>query len=200
MASLFSISVMNAQPPCQVGFITKSMTVKYQWNGICCDVTVHYCFKVGSNTIHYEPYKIDFDPACFGLDPNAPPPFPVSSVYNFVRKKVVAQEAASAFGGPIPLCPQTALFVLDETAGQCWNWAIYQPDPLVAPVMVAEPCDANTCRRVCQVCRTQEDDPCLPGVKMLNIGPCTDYGAQRPCPNAEFGFPGACHRVICESP
>lgn len=196
-----SVSTLRAQPACQPGYQNKSIVVKYHWQGKCCDITVHYCFKVGSNTLHYEPYRIEFDPVCFGLDPNAPPPFPISSVYNFARKKVVSQEAANIWANPIPVCPQVASFVLDETAGQCWTWTQWSAGPQYAPVIRAVPCDGNKCRRVCQVCMTQELDPCDQEVTLLNIGPCTDYGSQLPCPGSNDPvFPGACERITCQSP
>jgi hypothetical protein len=198
---MFSVATLYAQPACQPGYQNKQEVVKFYWNGFCCDVTVYYCFKVGSNTLYFEPYRVDFDPACFGLDPNAPPPFSISSVYTFARKKVVAKEAARIWSSTIPPCPQMASFVLDETASQCWTWQLWSPGQQYAPILRAVPCDNNTCRRICQVCMTQEIDPCDQNVTLVNIGPCTDYGSQLPCPGSgDPMFPGACQRITCQSP
>lgn len=170
----------------------------YKWNNQCCTVLVTYCFKADTDVMRFQmsSYAIP-DPECFGLDPSAPPPIPISTMAQFIRKKLAAQHYATITGGAIPACPTMATVTLDERIGQCFEWL--PVDPSNPSTWEAKSCDQNTCRRVCQMCMSTQLDPCT-DEPLVHIGPCTDYGTEVPCGQGVGAPPlPPCQRVSCGS-
>jgi hypothetical protein len=183
---------------CPEGWTLTTQTFKYQWNGHCCDVVVKYCFKASSNTLFFEMHSYTIpNPECFGLDPSAPPPIPISTMSQFIRKKIAAAQYASIGSGAMPECPNMALITLDERISQCFEWLPVDPNNIDSWKAVG--CDQSMCRRICQICMSTQEDPCTLE-RLVHIGPCTDYRAETPCGQGIALPPHPpCQRVSCGS-
>ena len=183
---------------CPTGWTLTTQTFKYQWNGHCCDVIVSFCYQIGSGSMGFRMHSYTItDPACFGLDASAPPPIPISTMAQFIRKKLAAQYYSAITSDTMPECPTMATVTLDERISQCFEWLPVDPNNIDSWKAVG--CDQNMCRRVCQMCMSTQLDPCT-GDPLVNLGPCTDYGTEVPCGQG-VGLPPLppCQRVSCGS-